>query len=476
MEQYWSNLKAFVWNLIWAGGAVASTPRRAATVHVLRVVHMLGRELSGGLLSVRAASLVYTTLLSMIPALAVSFAVLKAFNVHQQLEPTLLRFLSPLGEKSVEIGTALIAYVEGLDLTKLGSVGVVFLIVTIVSLLHKVEQALNSTWRVERSRRFFERLSGYLTVVMIGPVLVFAAMGIVASIMRSSLVQEAITVELLGFVVSLATKLLPYLLVIAAFAFLYLYIPNTKVRVRSALVGAVVAGVLWASVGWLFASFVVTSARNPVIYSSLAILVLFMMWLYLAWLIVLVGGAVAFYHQHPEYLGLLTHELKVSNRVRERIGLTVCLLIAAHYHNRLPAWTAVTLARRLRVPLGPLGDTLKALERRGVLVATAAVPPTYVPARSLGAIGLDELLAEIRSIHETAHLNPQRMLEEPAVDALLSTLNDATVRHLAGRTLEDLVVEHGPMNAQAPLPESPVSDSPPEPVAISTFKRDGARR
>ena len=470
MDHLWENLKAFAWSSVWAANLAGASRLRSGSVRALQVAHMLAREYASGELPVRAASLVYTTLLSIVPALAVSFAVMKAFGVHEELRPTLMRFLEPLGYKGVEIGGQIIAFVEHLDLAALGSAGVVFLIVTIVSLLNKTERALNYTWRVSRRRRFFERFSGYLTVVMIGPVLVFTAMRIVASSMHSSLVQDAIAVEFLGFLMSIGTKALPYLLVIAAFTFIYVYMPNTKVRIRSAIVGACVAGILWASVGWLFASFVVTSAKYSLVYSSFAILVLFMMWLYLAWLIVLIGGAISFYHQHPEYLGLLTHELGVSNRVRERLGLAVCFLIAQHHRHALEPWSAVALARRLRMPLLALEDILQGLARRSILVATAGETPAYVPARSLSSISLRELLATVRSLHESVHLSPQRTVVEPVVESLLDAIEAGLAETLGAQTLEELVAANPP-----PGPASDGDDAP-EPVSITSYKRDSAKR
>ena len=110
----------------------------------------------------------------------------------------------------------------------------------------------------------------------------------------------------------------PYLFVIAAFTFVYMFVPNTRVRLGSAASVPWLAGFLWQTVGWGFASFVVASAKYAAIYSGFAILVIFMLWLYLAWLILLVGASIAFYHQHPEYLTMRRRELNLSNRLKER--------------------------------------------------------------------------------------------------------------------------------------------------------------
>src|SRR5690606_9401874 len=165
----------------------------------------------------------------------------------------------------------------------LGTVGVGLLLYASVSLIRKIEQAFNSIWQVKRGRRWTRRLSDYFAVIIIGPLLFFMALGVTASLSSSAWLKP-----LAGFL-SIAAKLVPYVLVIGAHALAYVFIPNTRVRVRSALVGATVAGILWQSAGFALAAVVASSGQYRVIYASLALLILFMIWLYLSWLIVLIG-------------------------------------------------------------------------------------------------------------------------------------------------------------------------------------------
>ena len=118
------------------------------------------------------------------------------------------------------------------------------------------------------------------------------------------------------------SRLVPYLLIIAAFTFVYLFMPNTRVRLWPALVGGIVGGIAWQSAGWVFAVFIAGSGNYAAIYASFAILILFMIWLYLSWLVLLFGASVAFYVQHPEYLYMRGGEPRLSNRMRERLGLS----------------------------------------------------------------------------------------------------------------------------------------------------------
>ena len=409
-------------------------------IRVLRVFYVVIRDLLEGQLTLRAMSLVYTTLLAMVPLLAVSFSVLKGFGVHNQIEPLLLNFLRPLGERGVEVTSRIIGFVDSVKAGILGSIGFALLIYTVISLIQKIERACNDTWHVNRSRPLSQKFSDYLSVILIGPVLVFSALGITASVMSTAVVQKMVAIKVFGSLMELATKLVPYLLVIAAFTFVYIFVPNTRVRFRSALTGGLVAGVLWETSGWAFASFVVKSAKYTAIYSGFAILIMFMIWLYLSWLIVLVGASVAYYHQHPESVTSYRRELRLSNRMQEKLALLVMFLVGNNYYDNLPALTLEEFAQSLNVPMEALEPIMEALEGYGLLSQTANEPPTYLPARPLDTAGLKDVLDAVRGANEIVDLKPQSESAELAVDQLVDHLDQAMAGALQGSTLKDLAL------------------------------------
>ncbi|MBT8406355.1 MAG: YihY family inner membrane protein, partial [Deltaproteobacteria bacterium] len=313
-----NRVEAVLRQRIWEGDLSSLPWWKNWLSKVLRMFYVVIRDLLEGQLTLRAMSLVYTTLLAMVPLLAVSFSVLKGLGVHNQIEPLLLNFLKPMGERGVEMTSRIIGFVDGVKAGVLGTLGLAFLIYTVISLIQKIELACNDTWHVSRSRPLAQKFSDYLSVILIGPVLVFSALGITASVMSTAVVQKIVAIKVFGSLLELGTKLVPYLLMIAAFTFVYIFVPNTRVRFRSALTGGLVAGVLWEASGWGFASFVVKSAKYTAIYSGFAVIIMFMIWLYLSWLIVLVGASVAYYHQHPESMTAHRRELQLSNRTQER--------------------------------------------------------------------------------------------------------------------------------------------------------------
>ena len=297
-------LKEKILSLIWDKDLASLPWWQASLLGIIRFLHIMLVDFMDGQLNLRAMSLVFTTMLSIVPLLAVSFSVMKAFGVHNQLEPMLLNYLAPLGAQGQEISQQIMGFVDNIKVGLLSGVGLGLLFWIVVRLINKIENAFNYTWRVQQSGSLARRFGNYLSVIMVGPVLVFIAMGVTGSVINTSIAQAILSIEPFGTLLSIATKLIPYVLIIAAFTFTYLFIPNTKVRLIPALTGGVAAGFLWQTVGWVFATVMSASisANYTAIYSSFAFLFVFMIWLWWSWLILLVGSSVAFYKQYPEYL------------------------------------------------------------------------------------------------------------------------------------------------------------------------------
>src|SRR3954469_25797402 len=227
---------------IWRTPSASQSRAQAWLTHGLRLVMVLARDLAFGQLTLRAMGLVYTTLLSIVPLLAISFSVLKAFGVSNQIRPVLLGFLQPLGDKGIEITSRITEFIDNINGGVLGSVGLALLLYTSVSLAQKIEEAFNFVWHVNRPRSIGERFSRYVSALLVGPLLVFSALGLTAAAANLSMVHEALQFEAIGWLASQATQLLPYALVIGAFAFLYTFMPNTKVRLPPPPSGAAGGG------------------------------------------------------------------------------------------------------------------------------------------------------------------------------------------------------------------------------------------
>ena len=439
-----AGLKSVVYNAIWSGRFDATPGWKAGVIRLLRMVLVLGRDIAYGQMTLRATSLVFTTLLSLVPLLALSFSVLKAFGVYNQIDPILLKFLAPLGEKSADVARWIVKFIENLNVTVLGSIGLALLIYTVVSLMQKIEESVNFIWHVPNLRSFARRFSGYLSVLLIGPVLLFSIIGITATIMTTRQVQFLLAAEPVGGVAYALGQAIPVFFVIGVFVFAYRFAPNTRVRMNAALTGGIVAGMLWQGASWAFAEFARTSTQYAAIYSGFAIFLLFLIWLYLNWLILLLGASIAFYIQHPEYLVLEEGEPRLSNRMRERVALVLMYLIGKNYTDGGPALTFSDLTQRLGVPTYALQMVLDAIEQGGMLVRTGDDPPAYLPSRDLGSIALKNLLLALRTDGEEHYLGPDAVPAPAEIESILARVDLALEEQVSGLTLRDLVTPATP--------------------------------
>jgi membrane protein len=425
--------------LLWGDAALLPAWQRHLQLP-LRLLHALGRDLVSGMLTLQATSLVYTTLLSLVPLLAVSFSVLKGLGVHNQLEPVLMQVLHPLGDGAQEIAQQLIGYVDNTNVRVLGAVGVAVLLYSVVSLISKIEQVFNLTWRIDRQRPIVERFSRYLSVLLVGPVLLFSALAASASLRSNSIVERLVDIEPLGFLVHTGEQVVPLLLITLAFTFVYTFVPNTRVRYGPAVTGALVAGLLWISAGSLFADFMAGSTRYAAIYSSLAIPILFMMWVYFAWLIVLIGANIAFYLQYPEYLNSRERDLRPSNRLRERLALKLMQRVVRRHFAGPEGATEDELAQALRMPLVNVRTSIRILHAGGFLMTTATSPPRLLPAQAPERMLVRDLLHHVRRFGEDPVVTPESdpdvtitMVEQRLQAALDESLGAMSLKELALR-------------------------------------------
>ncbi len=436
--------KEFLLNELWRADVESlAWPQRYA-YKLLRLLFVLIREFANGQLNLRAMSLVYTTLLSMVPLLAVSFSVLKAFGVHNQVEPLLLNLVQPLGEKGNEVVINVLGFVENMKVGVLGSVGLALLLYTVVSLLQKVENSFNYVWHAKSNRSLSRRFSDYLSVILVGPVLVFSAIGMTASMMNSAVVQGILTIEPFGSLVVMLTKLMPFLLVILAFSFVYMFVPNTKVKLPSALVGAMVGGTMWQTTGLVFAEFAASSTKYAAIYSGFAILILFMIWLYLSWLILLLGSQVAYYHQYPEQIRLSNQRLPLSGRFREQMGLLVMYWIAHRFVHDGKPLSVEQLSQFLQMPGDRIGEVLQLLQDRELLIESVNEPPEYLLLHDPENLHIADLLAQMRQPDEEQALMEDRVASVAAVDSLMENMEKGLRQHLNELTLRELVLQDKP--------------------------------
>jgi len=430
LHQLWSSFESWILDL----PSQKLNPLIAQLHRFIRIFYALIKDVLNGQISLHAMSLVYTTMLSVVPMLALSFSVLKAFNVQDQFTPMLYAFLEPMGDKGLEIHNQVLGFVDNIDVKVLGVFGFLMLFYTVISLVQKIERAFNSIWYAPQLRSLGERFSHYLSVILVGPVLVVAAISVTASTMSSSVVQTLAEIEPLGSLILLLTKLTPFLMVIAAFSFFYTMMPNTKVNAKSALFGGVIAGTTWQASSLVFTTFMVNSAKYDAIYSGFAVGILLLIWLYMNWLILLLGSSIAFYHQHGNHISRIDPE-DAASEMLEKAGLDIMRYVAIQYESKGSPVSQSELEGYHQIPSVLSRKIIDKFLANGLLLLAGEKSDQLVPGRSTDKISVASIFKALRQ-NEIDKLLPISV--SPEVEALVSKMNSELylgIEHISLREL-----------------------------------------
>lgn len=424
-------------SIVWGDRLTKAGPVGAVVATVMRYLYAMLRDFFSGQLTMRAMSLVYTTLLSIVPLLAFSFAILKGFGVFNQLEPYLSGLLAPLGSQGEQITSQILSLVDNVRGSVLGGVGLAFFLYTAITMVQKVEESFNYVWYVAKPRSVARRFTEYLIVLLVGPLAMITAIGMITSIQSNTVVQYLLNNDALGPIILVGGKFVPYLLISGIFTFLYRFMPNTKVNFRSALVGGVVGGFMWVTMGAIFTTFVLFATRTQQIYAGFAVAITTLIWLYLNWLVLLIGAQLAFYHQRPAFLRIGRQEPKLSNAMRERLALDIMYHAGKAFREPGNSITSSEISARLHIPSIAIVPISSALEAAGLLLSTEK--EELLPGREMSRIRLQEILDVVRVTGETgSHRDPNW---SDGIEVLGTELDAAIGRTVAERTLSDLLDE-----------------------------------
>ncbi len=283
-------------------------------------------------------------------------------------------------------------------------------------------------WRVPDMRSVTQRFSNYLSVIMIGPLLMVSAIGISATIFSSTLVQRLIEIEPLGTLVLLLSRLMPFMLVVGAFTFVYVFIPNTRVKLRYAFIGGLVAGVSWQAAAIVFASFVAGSAKYAAIYSSFAIGIILLIWVYINWMVLLLGSSIAFYVQNPGAIAK-NRDVSLSPELQEQVALVLMWLVCKPFAAGEKAPQQEDLEYRMGVPGEITRMMSDKLIRQGLLSLAGPTGDLLIPGKDLDLISVGDVLKAVRCDEERVLRRLPRVLP-PELDTAFTDVNDRTFAEL----------------------------------------------
>jgi membrane protein len=365
-----------------------------------RVVHAFSRLLYLSVhgffdknLSQRASALTYMSLLALVPVLALAFSLSKGFGLQNAVRAAILDRLA-VGQQ--EVVEKLLAYVDRTDVKALGSIGVLFIIYTAVSVLGRIEKNFNEIWGVTRGRSWSRKFADYLSVLLIAPVLVITATGFNATLTSNRLVGRLMELPFFSGALKTLLGFTPLFAIWVAFTFVYMFVPNTRVRFTAALSAGLFAGTLWHFTQWAFIHFQVGVSRYNAIYGTFASLPVFMVWLQISWIIVLLGCDVAYAVQHLKTYHPPLPEGFLSIAQREQTALLVLLEVVRRFRLGEPPPEEGDVAALAGIPSKLVARIVDQLVDCGLLAKVEAPEEGLLPARDLLEMRVSELLNRFR--------------------------------------------------------------------------------
>jgi membrane protein len=472
-------LRAFFTERIWDVRTTDLGPGRGLLYRVSRIGYSTVRGIDENRLTFRAAALTYFSVLSVVPFLAFAFAVLKGFGAYRSfVDGTVRPYLATTFQANPSLLAAIekiLEFVERTDVSRLGTVGVLFLVYTSVSLLSSIEVTLNDVWGAKAQRPPLRQLTDYVTLLVIGPLLVLVAATFATAAQSSDALRFLRETLALGPVIDFLLRFTSVVIVGIALFATYLILPNTRTRVVSALVGAAIAALLWQLALVLHVQFQMGVAKYNALYSVLGAVPIFLVWTYASWVIVLVGAQLAASHQNERTVRQRLQARRADQALKETLAVALAARVARDFLAGAPRRTHEQLAELLEVPPPTVEEILEALVRAGLLAkAVSGREIGYVPGRDLDGIRVADLRDALRrdpaadpiraAVARQIGPGVRRVVDAVEAEGRESRAN-VTLRELAalparGDAPDDAATDGGPPPGDAPVLDAKQPDIP----------------
>ena len=411
-------------------------------LRTLRVMILSVRGVSSERVALRASALTFYSLLSIVPVAAMVFGIAKGFGFESALEKLLLSGLEGQEEvvrKIVDFAHALLEDVKG---GFIAGLGLLILFYTIIKILSLIENALNEIWGIKKPRSLSRKITDYLSVMLIGPVLFF--MSSTLTVFISSSVQQIIegtsVLKVVSPGISFLLQFLPYISLWLLFSFVYIFIPNTKIKFSSGVLGGVIAGTLYHVFQFFYISLQIGVAKYNAIYGGFAALPLFFIWMQTGWLIVLLGAEIAFAHQNVETYEFEQECLTVSHAFKRLLSLRILHLIVRDFWRGGKPYNSRQIAHELEIPIRLVNEILFELVASGLaseVKADEGKGVAYEPARDPDSMTIKNVVDTLEQ-HGSDDIPVAQTEELRQLSESLKTFSDLIEKAEANRKLKEI--------------------------------------
>jgi len=381
----------FIKEDIWTVSETKLTPAQLLGVNILKTLLLSLQGFKRDLCPLRASALTLYTLLSIVPVIALLFGVAKGFGFEKKLEQQLLDQASDQDTMMLQ----LIEFAQNmLSSTKGGvvaGIGIVVLFWTVIKVISNIEESFNHIWKVKQNRPLGRKLSDYLSLMMLAPVLLIASSSITVFVKtKITWLVEVIQLPAFGTkVVLYAMSFSPLVIMALLFTFIFVFMPNKEIKLKAGVIAGIVTAVMFQTLQWVYLTLQIGASSYNAIYGSFAALPLFLIWLQMAWVVVLIGCEISFFvHNFDNY----QHNEKFSNlslALKKSIALQVSHLIVKQFIKGETALSAEKISIELNFPVSVVQRTLRGLLDAKLIVTLNVLEnedSIYQPARDINFI------------------------------------------------------------------------------------------
>lgn len=383
----------------------------------LRILIISIRGFNEDNLLLRSSALTFYSLLSIVPVIAMLFGVAKGFNLEDELRKRIMNSTSnnaDVWQRVIEFSDSLLNNTKG---GVVAGFGVVLLLWSVMKLMGNIEVSFNDIWQVTKGRSWIRKFTDYFSLVLISPIL-FIISSSFTIYLQAQFEELAASFEILGFfgpIVNFLFRLTPYILIWAAFSILYMIMPNTKVKITSAVIAGVIAGTSFQLFEWAYITFQVGMTRYNAIYGSFAALPLFLIWLQTSWLIVLMGAEIAFANQNLKQFEREQEAKDLNMKSMKLINLYIIRQVLASYNTGQSPKTAHEIANSANIPIRIAQRAIQQLIASDLLAETAVASkedPSYLPKKNILDLTVLQIFDALESIGDDVELKNHPELDQ----------------------------------------------------------------
>lgn len=440
-----------MWNYCAAG--VWEDKRDNLKVNIVKTLNLTVRTFMSSDLQSRACAMTYRSLLAIVPTLALLFAIGRGFGFQNLLQNQLYLYF-PSQHRALEMA---FSFVDSCLAQASGGifvgVGIVFLLWTLISLLDSVEESFNDIWGVTTNRPVIRKITDYLAICIILPVLMICSSGL--QIFMSNTVQHLLPFDFLSPILESVFDIISVVFAWLFFAGAYMLIPNTKVRFTNAIIAGIIAGTSFQFLQWLFVSGQIYVSKYNAIYGSFSFLPLMLIWMQLSWLITLAGALICCSAQNI-YMFSFEHQTNnISSDYRRKVSLTILTIILRRFKKGEKPLSVAQLSTQFVIPPKLTGMTVNELIACGLVIRTApaggndnSADATLVPAMSLEHYSLGHVIRVLGS-HGEAGFIPEMDLRFSHLMEICDRLSRQTENAADSTLLAE--IEIGPDQPEAEI-------------------------